>query len=138
MTIWIPDLSSHRGPRYLAIADALAIDIRSSRLSPGDRLPTHRELAYQLGVTVGTVTRAYGEAERRGLIGGEVGRGTFVRSDIAVRASIRSNAPVTSTIAAATAQPNVIDFSINTPTDLDRSEERRVGKECRSRWSPYH
>src|SRR2546429_7301023 len=22
--------------------------------------------------------------------------------------------------------------------DLDRSEERRVGKECRSRWSPYH
>ena len=24
------------------------------------------------------------------------------------------------------------------PGDLDRSEERRVGKECRSRWSPYH
>ena len=23
-------------------------------------------------------------------------------------------------------------------SDLDRSEERRVGKECRSRWSPYH
>ena len=22
--------------------------------------------------------------------------------------------------------------------DSDRSEERRVGKECRSRWSPYH
>ena len=22
--------------------------------------------------------------------------------------------------------------------DMDRSEERRVGKECRSRWSPYH
>jgi DNA-binding GntR family transcriptional regulator len=30
-------------------------------------------------VTVGTVTRAYGEAERRGLIQGEVGRGTYVR-----------------------------------------------------------
>ena len=25
-----------------------------------------------------------------------------------------------------------------TATDLARSEERRVGKECRSRWSPYH
>ena len=24
------------------------------------------------------------------------------------------------------------------PEDTDRSEERRVGKECRSRWSPYH
>ena len=23
-------------------------------------------------------------------------------------------------------------------TEIDRSEERRVGKECRSRWSPYH
>ena len=25
-----------------------------------------------------------------------------------------------------------------TLNELDRSEERRVGKECRSRWSPYH
>ena len=25
-----------------------------------------------------------------------------------------------------------------TSIPLDRSEERRVGKECRSRWSPYH
>ena len=24
------------------------------------------------------------------------------------------------------------------PEELNRSEERRVGKECRSRWSPYH
>ena len=39
-------------------------------------------------------------------------------------------------------QPNV---SVNLPYDTDlevilkcRSEERRVGKECRSRWSPYH
>src|SRR3989449_9562982 len=33
------------------------------------------------------------------------------------------------------------DFSYKrpfTPEDLARSEERRVGKECRSRWSPYH
>ena len=28
--------------------------------------------------------------------------------------------------------------NINAPTTVDRSEERRVGKECRSRWSPYH
>ena len=27
---------------------------------------------------------------------------------------------------------------ITTSNDLPRSEERRVGKECRSRWSPYH
>jgi DNA-binding transcriptional MocR family regulator len=79
MTTWTPDLSPHAGPRYRAIADALAADIASRRLPPGTRLPTHRELAYHLRVTVGTVTRAYAEAERRGLIGGEVGRGTFVK-----------------------------------------------------------
>ncbi|MBM3557399.1 MAG: PLP-dependent aminotransferase family protein, partial [Alphaproteobacteria bacterium] len=49
-------------------------------LGEGSRLPTHRELAWRLGVTVGTVTRAYAEAERIGLIGGEVGRGTYVRA----------------------------------------------------------
>ena len=78
MTLWQPDLSNHRGPRYLAIAEALADDIAEGRLAAGDRLPTHRDLAWRLGVTVGTVSRAYAEAERRGLLAGEIGRGTFV------------------------------------------------------------
>ena len=30
------------------------------------------------------------------------------------------------------------DLNINTLLKYNRSEERRVGKECRSRWSPYH
>src|SRR5450432_538070 len=79
MTIWTPDLRERSGPRYLAIAEALADDARGGRMRAGTRLPTHRDLAYRLGVTVGTVTRAYGEAARRGLVGGEVGRGTYVR-----------------------------------------------------------
>jgi DNA-binding transcriptional MocR family regulator len=79
MTIWQPDIQSRPRPRYLAIAEALAEDIEGGGLEPGQRLPTHRDLAYRLGVTVGTVSRAYAEAERRGLIAGEVGRGTFVR-----------------------------------------------------------
>src|SRR5438477_11643832 len=79
MTNWLPDLSRFSGPRYRAIAEALATDIREGRLTPGTRLPTHGDLAWRLHVTVGTVSRAYAEAERRGLIGGEVGRGTFVR-----------------------------------------------------------
>ena len=78
MTNWMPQIADASGPRYLAIAEALAGDIAGGRLKPGDRLPTHRELAWQLGVTVGTVSRAYAEAERRGLTAGEVGRGTFV------------------------------------------------------------
>jgi DNA-binding transcriptional MocR family regulator len=82
MTIWIPDLTSSIGPRYKAIAEALAIDARSGKLKAGDRLPTHRDLAYRLGVTVGTVTRAYAEAQRRGLIEGHVGRGSFLAQPV--------------------------------------------------------
>jgi DNA-binding transcriptional MocR family regulator len=79
MTNWQPEIGYRSGPRYRAIADAIAEDVATGRLAAGARLPTHRDLAYALGVTVGTVTRAYAEAERQGLIGGEVGRGTFVR-----------------------------------------------------------
>jgi DNA-binding transcriptional MocR family regulator len=79
MTSWTPNLAERQGPRYLAIAEQLARDLETGRLKPGDRLPTHRDLAWKLGVTVGTITRAYAEAERRGLIAGEVGRGTFIR-----------------------------------------------------------
>jgi DNA-binding transcriptional MocR family regulator len=66
-------------PRYRAIADALGEQIANGELEPGERLPTHRDLAHRLGVTVGTVSRAYAELERAGLARGEVGRGTFVR-----------------------------------------------------------
>ena len=76
---WLPDLSRHDGPLYRAIADALEADVAAGSLVTGTRLPTHRDLAWKLKVTVGTVSRAYREAERRGLIGGEVGRGTYVR-----------------------------------------------------------
>ena len=78
MTNWKPEHLSPRGPVYLAIADALAADVHGGRLKPGERLPTHRALARSLGVNVVTVTRAYAEAARRGLVEGEVGRGTFV------------------------------------------------------------
>ena len=75
---WLPSLHGRSGPRYQAIADAMAADIESGRLTPGQSLPTQRELADQLGLNFTTVTRAYAEARRRGLITATVGRGTFV------------------------------------------------------------
>jgi len=76
---WKPrDLAPDR-PVYRAIADALASDRAAGRVVAGDRLPTHRALAESLGVTVTTVSRAYAEAARRGLVDSTVGRGTFVR-----------------------------------------------------------
>ena len=42
------------------------------------------------------------------------------------------------TVRAALHQVRERAIDINLPTTEYRSEERRVGKECRSRWSPYH
>ncbi len=80
MSIWHPEIAAHAGSKYEAIVAALVRDIQEGRLESGDRLPTHRDLAERLGVTVGTVSRAYKEAKRRGLVSSVVGRGTFVRS----------------------------------------------------------
>lgn len=65
-------------PLYLQIANALEQDILSGEILPGHRLMSHRELAQITGVTVSTATRAYAEAENRGLIKTEAGKGTFV------------------------------------------------------------
>lgn len=78
MTIWLPVLDRAK-PLYLAIADAIAADVAGGTLTQGARLPPQRDLAWKLGVTLGTVTRAYKEAELRGLLEGEVGRGSFIR-----------------------------------------------------------
>src|SRR5450830_339294 len=76
--MWVPRLSDFNQPVYLSIADALARDIASGTLKTGSRLPTLRELAQALEVTPGTISRAYSEAQRRKLVQGEVGRGTYV------------------------------------------------------------
>src|SRR5919202_5275953 len=101
---WTPRLSRRGGPTYRAIADALEADVRAGRLTPGDPLPTQRDLAEQLGVNFTTVTRAYAEARRRGLITATVGRGTFVA------------APDTRRLASGARRPTEDhDLSVNAP-----------------------
>src|SRR6202045_4728964 len=63
---------------YLKLADAVAAEIASGALKPGDRLPPQRNFAYQRKIAVSTASRVYTELLRRGLIVGEVGRGTFI------------------------------------------------------------
>ncbi|MEM1128977.1 MAG: PLP-dependent aminotransferase family protein [Pseudomonadota bacterium] len=78
MLDWLPQLTDNGKPRYIEIADAIARDIQSGRLAPGDRLPPQRKLAVKLGIDFTTVSRAYAKAQSRGLIDSHVGRGTFV------------------------------------------------------------
>src|SRR3546814_3881617 len=80
MTLWRPDPAALRRPVYLSLADQVAHAIAAGRLDSGARLPTHRQLAEDLGLSVQTVSRAYEELVRRGLVSGETGRGTFVRT----------------------------------------------------------
>lgn len=75
---WRPAVAYGAEPLWQRLVDALAVDIAQGALRSGTRLPPHRELAHQLGVAVGTISRAYAEAERRGLVESHVGRGTFV------------------------------------------------------------
>ncbi|MDR9467692.1 PLP-dependent aminotransferase family protein [Marinospirillum sp.] len=75
---WLPVLEGRQGSRYQALADALSEAIDQGELQPDTRLPPQRLLADALGVTTGTVTRSYAEAERRGLVAARVGSGTYV------------------------------------------------------------
>ncbi|MCJ2081221.1 PLP-dependent aminotransferase family protein [Methylobacterium sp. J-090] len=65
---------------FRALADHLAEDIATGRLPPGKRLPPQRTFAYAHGIAVSTASRVYAELVRRGLVTGEIGRGTYVRS----------------------------------------------------------
>ena len=77
-TIWTPDLSQYPGPKYLGLSRALRDAIRQGDLAEGAQLPTVRDLAWAVGVTPGTVSRAYQLATQEGLLAATVGRGTFV------------------------------------------------------------
>jgi DNA-binding transcriptional MocR family regulator len=99
----MPQIENESGPKYLAIAKALLADVQSGRLKPGHRLPPQRQLAKELGVDLTTVTRAFNEARRMGLIEANTGRGSYVRG----KAPEQDNAvPIGSPI---------IDLSMNMP-----------------------
>ena len=107
MDQWTPRIDPNARPLYLAIAEAIAADRAEGRLAPGTRLPPQRQLAAALGVDFTTVTRAYGEASRRGLVEARVGQGTFVA------------APPPTPAAPASTLGRTADLSMNLPPLFD-------------------
>src|SRR5437899_1438546 len=65
-------------PIYRQIQDQIRFGIASGLLTPGEQLPTVRELAVNLEVNPNTVIKAYTELERAGILSTEQGSGTFV------------------------------------------------------------
>ncbi len=66
------------GALYQQIVDRLKREVSEGRLKPGTALPSFRQLAEDLLVSVITVKRAYEELEREGIIFRRQGLGTFV------------------------------------------------------------
>jgi DNA-binding transcriptional regulator YhcF (GntR family) len=77
-------------PFYRQIVDQIAALIRSGELPVKTQLPSVRELAADLLVSLITVRRAYADLESEGLIIRMQGHGTYVRTDIASISRARS------------------------------------------------
>lgn len=78
--MWVPQIEQSSKPKYLAFVDAIEEAIRSGKLKVGEQLLNQRELAAAIGFTNATMTKAVGEAVRRGLLTARTGSGTFVNS----------------------------------------------------------
>ncbi|WP_336099050.1 aminotransferase-like domain-containing protein [Roseovarius sp. CH_XMU1461] len=111
MNVWVPSVTGDEKPLYQAIVNALKADIREGSVAHGTRLTPQRDLAEQLNISVGTVSRAYAEAERLGIVTAGVGRGTFV--NVQTQAN---SAP-----AAASARP--WNFALNAPPQTGEDSE---------------
>ena len=70
--------NTSQGSLYKQIGEQVRQFVATDRLQPGDHLPTVRQLASSLGVSPGTVARAYIELEQDGIIQSRRGGGTFV------------------------------------------------------------
>ncbi len=107
ITILVSLYQSQSGRKYLRVCNSIEQAISAEKLKPGEQLPPQRDLADSLGVTLGTVTRGYQEAKKRGLLVGETGRGTFVRQRDNYTLHSRHNSPETRRAA--------IPFDLNFP-----------------------
>lgn len=101
--------------KYLGIVEALEADLRSGRVRRGDRLPPQRAIAEALDVDLTTVTRAFNEARRRGLVDAHAGRGSFISENVeADRAGARMGAAP------------LVDLSMNIPPQPPAAQMQKV------------
>lgn len=107
--MWKPRLIENARMKYLGIVEALEADIRSGRVARGDRLPAQRAIAEALSVDLTTVTRAFNEARRRGLVEAQAGRGTFI-SEMIDGESVRQTHPLIDLSMNIPPQPSDVDF----------------------------
>jgi len=72
--------NSSNDPIYLQIVNQIKAMIMSGELAEGEALPSMRNLALQMRISVITTKRAYEELEREGFIESYTGKGSFVKA----------------------------------------------------------
>jgi DNA-binding transcriptional MocR family regulator len=115
---------------YARIAEQIEHAITDGTLPVGAKLPPQRNLAFDIGVTLGTVGRAYQIVRERGLVSGEVGRGTYVLEHTESRPAEQAD-PLTTALAGTRpikAPPGKLRFDSTAAPDIGqgRSLEKIV------------
>ncbi|OCA92451.1 GntR family transcriptional regulator [Pseudobacillus wudalianchiensis] len=77
-------------PIYRQIADRIIQQFVRGEISPGEKLPSVREMAIQSGVNPNTIQRTYGELERMGVVETKRGQGTFMTEQIEMKRQLRT------------------------------------------------
>ena len=141
---------------YLKLADTVAAEIADGTLKPGDRLPPQRSFAYERKIAASTASRVYAELLRRGLVVGEVGRGTFISGEArrgmaaageprGIRIDLEFNYPILPNQTALIAKsleglekPAALDLALRQATSVGTPALRSVAAEYLSQdaWSP--
>jgi DNA-binding transcriptional MocR family regulator len=143
---------------YMKLADVIAAEIAKGALKPGDRLPPQRIFAYQREIAVSTASRVYTELLRRGLVVGEVGRGTFISGEArrgmaaateprGARIDFEFNYPMLPQQSALIARsleglnrPEALDVALRQATSIGTPAVRNIAAEYLARqnrdWSP--
>ena len=143
---------------YAKLADAVAAEIASGVLKPGDRLPPQRTFAYERKIATSTASRVYTELLRRGLVVGEVGRGTFISGEArrgaaatteprGAKIDLEFNYPMLPTQSALIAKsleglnrPEALELALRQATSTGTQALRKVAADYLSRqnedWSP--
>src|SRR3954465_6226523 len=122
MTNWLPNMSHGSGPLYVRLAERIEEAIADGTLPAGAKLPPQRDLAFDIGVTIGTVGRAYTLVRERGLVSGEVGRGTFVLGGEADQRIVPAGTREISAGVRALAQPGKLRMDSTSAPSVGQSE----------------
>ena len=99
-------------PIYQQIVTQIKAQIMSGSLTAGDPLPSMRNLATQLRISVITTKRAYEELERDGFIENFTGRGCFVKAQNTDFLKEESMRPVEELLAKACEKAQVLNLSL--------------------------